>query len=202
MSLIFLSKHHSARASKIAKCCKISEKLNDPLLFLVSSNRFGYFLPLYFWSWSNFCAFTRLAHFSLAKGKSDIYLTIWHDFCDIQATSTDFCIPSPFISSFISSFWKTLGRRISGRNRKSTSSSRLPSWWYISCCITNLVVLSLCESSPRLRIILVVVSLFVQGCCSDVLYILHNQVREKLHFNWANFLYNLCVLKISKCRQY
>ena len=33
MSLIFLSKHHWARASKIAKCCKISEKLNDPLLF-------------------------------------------------------------------------------------------------------------------------------------------------------------------------
>ena len=33
MSLIFLSKHHWARASKIAKCCKINEKLNDPLLF-------------------------------------------------------------------------------------------------------------------------------------------------------------------------
>ena len=33
MSLIFLSRHHWARASKIAKCCKISEKLNGPLLF-------------------------------------------------------------------------------------------------------------------------------------------------------------------------
>ena len=151
----------------------------------------------------NFC----VAYFCLAKSRSDIYLTIWHEFCDIQASCTDctdillytFCLLLILFLILLGRRWKD---EYLGRIRESTSSGRLPSWCYVSCCITNLVVWSLCESRPRLRTILVVVSLFIQGCCSDVLYVLHNQVIEKLHFNWAHFLYNLCVLKISKCRQY
>ena len=54
-----------------------------------------------------------------------------------------------------------LGRRWKdeylGRIRESTSSGRLPSWCYVSYCITIIVVWSLCESCARLGTILVVV---------------------------------------------
>ena len=54
-----------------------------------------------------------------------------------------------------------LGRRWKdeylGRIRESTSSGRLPSWCYVSYCITIIVVSSLRESCARLRTTLVVV---------------------------------------------
>ena len=188
MSLIFLSKHHWARASKIAKFCKISEKLNDPLLFfgtlekiwvcftlgrgqnlserlpgidqvpdtffrLSSPNYCILQLPRNQLHWAGqrqntlfwgryrkkvlappglcpgavpinfasslisshdqiFVFFAGLAYFCLAKVGATF---IWRYFATYMRPllTTCFCIPSAFISSFFSSFWKTLGRQIS-----------------------------------------------------------------------------------------
>ena len=86
-----------------------------------------------------------------------------------------------------------LGRRWKdeylGRIRELASPGRLSSWCLISCCITNIVVWSLCESCERLCTIIVVVCLFKDVTLTQIVtytFSTHSSQRE-IAFQWKAF---------------
>ena len=73
-----------------------------------------------------------------------------------------------------------------GRIRESASPGRPSSCYFHSCCITNIVVWSLCECRARLRTILVVVSLFKDVTLVSYTFSTHPSYRENA-FQWKAF---------------